>query len=87
MTRLPPITANVGAIMASKHYYAAEMGMSLLRRLPKARVVVRFDSKEARDNWVKDDPPTRKRLLASSGEVYAAQKMIRIGFTWPIHFW
>ena len=73
--------------MADKHYYAIETATSLLKRIPKARVVVRFDSKEARDSWIKDDPAVRARRLESSGEVQEAKKMIRMGFTWPIHFW
>lgn len=71
--------------MGAKHFYAVEMGTSLLTGEPRAALVARFDTVEARNRWIAQGfPPVRGSARTNDKPVRTALRYAKMGFEWPI---
>lgn len=68
----------------AKHFYAIEMGTSLLTGRPRANLACRFDSPAERDRWIGNDPAIRRKSTTMSREIKSAMRFVNLGFTWPV---
>lgn len=71
--------------MGARHYYAVEMGVSLLTGKLRPALVARFDTAEARNQWIGEGfPPVRGSARTNDKPVRDALRYAKMGFDWPI---